>query len=229
MRLLLLEDDSLLGTGIRTALQEEGYSVDWLRDGAAGLAALHHHHYSLLVLDLGLPRHDGLEILQQLRIRRDPLPVLILTARDTVAERVRGLDSGADDYLVKPFDVDELLARVRALIRRGEGRAEPLLRHGPLTLDPAAHQAFWQGQAIALSAREFAVLRALLAHPGRVMSKEQLAEQIYSWDEEIESNTIEVYVHHLRRKLAADFIVTHRGLGYSISPQHDAPLHEPSL
>ncbi|MGC8504751.1 MAG: response regulator [Acidithiobacillus sp.] len=229
MRVLLLEDDSLLGSGIQAALREEGYSVDWLRDGAAGLAALHPHHYGLLVLDLGLPRHDGLEILHQLRARRDPLPVLILTARDTVAERVRGLDSGADDYLVKPFDVDELLARVRALIRRGEGRAEPLLRHGPLTLDPAAHQAFWQGQAVALSAREFAVLRALLAHPGRVLSKEQLAEQIYSWDEEIESNTIEVYVHHLRRKLAADFIVTHRGLGYSIAPWQDAPPHEVSL
>lgn len=216
MRVLLLEDDRLLGQGLAAAMRGEGYTVDWFTDGRTGENALADHAYALVILDLGLPGRDGLQVLQNLRARRDAVPVLILTARDTVADRVQGLDSGADDYLVKPFDLDELLARARALIRRREGRAEPLLTHGELVLDPAAHAVTLGGAPILLSAREFALLRLLLEEQGRVLSKERLADQLYGWDGEPDSNTIEVYIHHLRRKLGPDRIRTIRGAGYTI-------------
>jgi len=216
MRLLLVEDDRLLGDGISAGLKQEGYTVDWLTDGEAAEAALKTEHYDLMVLDLGLPRRGGLEVLKELRGRGDTLPVLILTARDTVAERVAGLDAGADDYLVKPFDLDELAARLRALQRRQSGRATSGIEHGELFLDPAAHAVTWAGQPVELSPREFAVLHMLLENRGKVLSRARLEEGLYSWDGDVESNAVEVYIHHLRKKLDAKLIRTIRGVGYII-------------
>jgi two-component system, OmpR family, response regulator QseB len=216
MRVLLVEDDALLGDGIRAGLKQAGFAVDWAQDGHAAKLALETEEYALLVLDLGLPRLSGMELLKWLRACGNRLPVLILTARDTVADRVAGLDAGADDYLIKPFDLDELIARLRALLRRSGGQAEPLLRHGGIELDPAAHQVRKDGQTVELSAREFTLLHELLLHAGRVQSREQLEQRLYGWGEEVESNSVEVHIHHLRRKLGTELIRTLRGVGYVI-------------
>ena len=214
MRILVVEDDSLLGDAIQAGLREQGDAVDWVRDGIAASQALETEHYAAVVLDLGLPRRSGLEVLQRLRARRDPLPVLILTARDTVEDRIRGLDAGADDYLVKPFDMGELAARLRALTRRALGQASPVLDLGGVVLDPAAHRVTFRGNPVELSAREFALLHELMLHAGRVLTRAQLEDKLYPWGEEVESNAIEVHVHHLRRKLAPELIHTVRGVGY---------------
>jgi DNA-binding response OmpR family regulator len=216
MRLLLVEDDHILGDGIRAGLTQAGYAVDWVEDGQAADMALSSESYDAVVLDLGLPRISGLDVLRKLRERNDDTPVLILTARDTVTDRVAGLDSGADDYLIKPFDLDELHARIRALLRRRSGRVAPVLRHGGIVLDPAAHTVTRDGEPVALSGREFAVLQTLLENAGRVLSRSRLEDSLYGWGEEVESNAIEVHIHHLRKKLGADAIRTVRGVGYMI-------------
>jgi two-component system response regulator QseB len=216
MRLLLVEDDAMIGEAVQSGLRQDGFVVDWVRDAEAGDAALRAEGYPLVLLDLGLPRKSGLEWLRELRARGNRTPVLILTARDSVADRVAGLDSGADDYLVKPFDLDELSARVRAIARRQAGRAEPLLRHGEVTLDPATRAVTFKGQPLVLSAREHALLSALLERPGAILSRAQLEQRLYGWGEEVESNTVEVHIHNLRRKLGSDFIRNVRGVGYTL-------------
>jgi len=216
VRLLLVEDDAMIGTGIQQGLRQDGFTVDWVRDGVAAELALDTEPYDLLVLDLGLPKKPGLEVLRNLRRKGNQTPVLVLTARDAVSDRVTGLDAGADDYLVKPFDLNELAARIRALLRRRAGRADPLLRHGNLTLNPATRETTFNGKPLALSVREFAVLQTLLDRPGALLSRAQIEERLYGWGEEIESNAVEVYIHALRRKLGADFIKTVRGAGYRI-------------
>ncbi|MBL8416507.1 MAG: response regulator [Propionivibrio sp.] len=216
MRLLLVEDDRMIGTSVQSGLRQEGYSVDWVRDGSAAELAIANGVYELILLDLGLPRKTGLDLLAGLRRKGSVLPVLVITARDSVADRVKGLDAGADDYLVKPFDLDELSARIRALLRRQAGRASPLIEHGALSLNPATHEVFQDGAPVNLSGREFALLNALLEHPGVPLSRAQLEERIYGWDEEVESNTVEVYIHSLRRKLGAEWIRNVRGVGYRV-------------
>jgi two-component system response regulator QseB len=218
MRLLLVEDDPLLGDGLQAGLCQHGYTVDWLRDATSAEAALASEHYALMVLDLGLPDRPGLTVLKQLRHNGNDLPVLILTARDAVEDRIRGLDSGADDYLLKPFDLDELAARLRALLRRHSGRADNTIQHGELTLNPAAHAVTLAGRAFELPPREYAVLQLLLENSGRVLSRSRLEESLYSWDGEVESNAIEVYIHHLRKKFGSELIRTIRGVGYIIDP-----------
>jgi two-component system OmpR family response regulator/two-component system response regulator QseB len=226
MRLLLVEDDRMIGTGLRAALQAEGHAVDWVRDVAAAQAALAADKFDLVLLDLGLPAGgvgpaapaDGLAVLRGLRARRDSTPVIVLTARDGPGDRVTGLDSGADDYLVKPFDLDELTARIRAVARRHGGQAQTVLSHGTVTLDPATRQVTRGGQPLLLSAREFAVLEALMARPGAVLSRAQLEDRLYGWGDAVESNTVSVYVHQLRRKLGAGFIGSMRGVGYFLNP-----------
>lgn len=214
MRILLIEDDNLLGDGIRVGLKQVGFAVDWTQDGQAAKLALETEEYAVVVLDLGLPKLSGTELLKWLRGRGSKEPVLILTARDTVADRVAGLNAGADDYLIKPFDLDELIARLRALLRRSGGQAVPTLQHNNIELDPAAHLVFKDGQLVDLPAKEFALLHELLLHVGRVQSREQLEQHLYGWGEEVESNSIEVHVHRLRKKLGADLIRTMRGVGY---------------
>ena len=214
MRILLVEDDNLLGDGIQAGLGQAGFGVDWVRDGVAGELSLKTGEYAGVVLDLGLPRLSGLELLQRLRAGGNRMPVLILTARDAVEDRVKGLDAGADDYVVKPFDLSELAARLRALVRRSRGEAAPTLRVGELELDPAARSVTYRGGAVELSQREFALLQELMLNAGRVLSREQLSQRLYSWSEEIESNAIEVHVHHLRKKLAPELLRTVRGVGY---------------
>ena len=215
MRVLLIEDDALLGDGIHVGLKQSGFAVDWVRDGRAGQLALETGEYSVVVLDLGLPRLSGTELLKWLRTRGSRVPVLILTARDTVADRVAGLDAGADDYLIKPFDLDELIARLRALLRR-EGDKTPQMRHADIELDPIAHRVVKAGQPVELSPREFALLYELLANAGRVQARDQLEQRLYGWGEEVESNSVEVHIHHLRKKLGSDLIRTKRGFGYVI-------------
>ena len=217
MRLVLVEDDGMIGEAVRAGLRQDGFTVDWVRDAESADTAVKAESYAVVMLDLGLPRKGGLDWLRDLRRRGNRTPVLVLTARDAVPDRVAGLDSGADDYLVKPFDLDELAARVRALIRRHAGRAEPLLKHADLTLDLAARVAVFKGEPVSLSAREFAVLAALLERPGAILSRAQLEHRLYGWGEEIESNAVEVHIHHLRKKLGADFIRNVRGLGYTLS------------
>ena len=214
MRLLLVEDDSLLGDGLRVGLKQAGFGVDWVTDGEAARLALEAESFGAVVLDLGLPRLSGLALLKSVRAGKNAVPILILTARDAVSDRIAGLDAGADDYLVKPCDLGELAARLRALTRRAAGQASPLLEVGPLSLDPAAHAASFRGRTLELSAKEFALLHELAREAGRVLSKEQLVQRLYPWGEEIESNAIEVHIHHLRRKLSAEAIVTLRGVGY---------------
>ena len=216
MRLLLVEDDRMIGESVQKGLRQDGFSVDWAQDGRSAELALETERYDCVLLDLGLPKKDGLELLRELRARRDAVPVVVITARDAIPERIKGLDSGADDYLVKPFDLDELAARVRAVVRRRDGRAEPVIEHMGLVLRPATHEATFEGRPLMLSQREFAVLEALLTRPGAILSRAQLEERIYGWGEEVESNAVEVFVHGLRRKLGADFIRTVRGAGYMV-------------
>ncbi len=216
MRILVVEDDALLGDAIQAGLKQSGDAVDWVRDGLQADHALLTETYGAVVLDLGLPRLSGLEVLQRLRQRRSTLPVLILTARDTVEDRIGGLDQGADDYLVKPFDMGELSARLRALIRRANGHVTPLLQVGGVELDAAGHCVRYQGETVDLSSREFTVLQALMLNVGRVLSRPQLEDKLYAWGQEVESNTVEVHIHHLRRKLYPGLIETIRGVGYLI-------------
>lgn len=216
MRVLLVEDDELLGVGVLDALAHSGYATDWLKDGESASIALESGNYDLCVLDWGLPRLSGLDLLKRVRKRGITTPVLLLTARDTVDDRVTGLDSGADDYLVKPFDLDELLARTRALARRASGRASPIIEHGDIRVDPASHSVMKSGAVIEISPREFALLQNLLDNKGRVVSKARLEESLYAWSQEVESNTIEVHIHHLRKKLGNTLIRTIRGVGYII-------------
>lgn len=216
MRLLLAEDDTMIGAALRKGLQQEGHSVDWVRDGLEAEAALRANPYELLILDLGLPRKDGIKVLADLRRAAQPLPVIIVTARDQLDDRVRGLDLGADDYLVKPFDLDELAARIRAVSRRAAGRAQARLNHGGVSVDPATHEVAIGDQPVALSAREFAILLAFMERPQAVISRAQLEERLYGWDEEVASNAVEVHIHHLRKKLGERFIHTVRGLGYTL-------------
>lgn len=216
MRILVVEDDALLGDAVQAGLKQAGHAVDWVQDGVQADHALCSETYAAVVLDLELPRLSGLEVLQNLRSRQSALPVLILTARDTVEDRIRGLDQGADDYLVKPFDLGELTARLRALIRRASGHANPVLRVGEVELDPAGHCVSYQGKAVELSSREFTVLQALMLNAGRVLSRAQLEDKLYAWGQEVESNTVEVHIHHLRRKLFPGLIETIRGVGYLI-------------
>lgn len=216
MRLLLVEDDPMIGDSVRKGLRQDGFTVDWVRDGRSAEAALGDRVHDLVLLDLGLPGKDGIDVLRTLRNKSNPVPVLILPARDAVADRVAGLNAGADDYLAKPFDLDELVARIHALLRRQAGRADAVIRHGGLVLNPVSHQATFNDLPLTLSAREFALLQALLDRPGAVFSVSQLEDKIYGWDDEVGSNTIEVYVHSLRKKLGAGFIKNVRGVGYMI-------------
>ncbi|CAN5163312.1 response regulator [soil metagenome] len=216
MRILLVEDDLMIGEPLLDLLRAEGYAVDWVRDGDLADAALQSQSYDLALLDLGLPKRDGMAVLRALRGRKQRLPVLIATARDAVEQRIAGLDAGADDYVLKPFELDELLARIRALLRRASGRAEPVYEHMGVSLDPAMHEALVDGKPVSLSAREWAVLEPLLARPGLVLSRQQLEEKLYSWKDEISSNAVEVYVHGLRKKLGAALIENVRGLGYRV-------------
>ena len=214
MRILLAEDDTLLGDGLRAGLRQSGFQVDWVRDGAAAERELRAQPYAAAVLDLGLPLMDGLDVLTSIRRAGVTLPVLVLTARDTVPDRIRGLDGGADDYVVKPVDLDELAARLRALVRRAHGLPQDVLQAQGVTLDVAARSVSRDGQAVALSTREFDLLQALMLSAGRVLSREQLEQQLYAWGQEVDSNAVEVHVHHLRKKLGADLIQTVRGVGY---------------
>ena len=216
MRILLGEDDRLLGDGVKAGLAGAGFAVDWVRDGEAALAALAAESFTAIVLDLGLPRRDGLSVLSALRGAGNTVPVLVLTARDQVVDKVRCLDLGADDYVVKPFDLDELAARLRALVRRSQGRADASLRHGDLVLDPAARSASLKGVPVALTGREFDLLRMLLDAAGRVLTRRMLDEQLYVWGEAVGSNALEVHIHHLRRKLGSELIRTVRGVGYMV-------------
>ena len=206
----------MIGESLRNALRGSGYAVDWVRDGRAADGTLATERFDLVLLDLGLPQRDGIEVLQALRARGDGTPVIVLTARDSLASRVQGLDAGADDYVVKPFELDELLARMRAVLRRHSGRAEPAIEVGGVTLDPAAREVRRDGVPLALSAREYAVLEALMLRPGAILSRAQLEDRLYGWGEELESNAISVYVHQLRRKLGEGFIHTVRGVGYYV-------------
>ena len=217
MRILLVEDDPELGDGLTVGLRQSGFAVDWLRDGHSADQALQTESFDFVVLDLGLPRLSGMEVLSRARSRGLSLPILILTARDATGDKVSGLDAGADDYLVKPIDLDELTARIRALTRRSAGRADPLLVHGELTVDPAAHRVTLAGQEIELSSREFSLLQMLLENAGRVLTRTQLEQSVYGWRDEPDSNALEVHIHHLRKKLGSELIRTLRGVGYTIA------------
>jgi two-component system response regulator QseB len=217
MRVLIVEDDPMIGRAVADGLQHDGYAVDWVHDGVAAELALKHGPYDLAVLDLGLPRKDGFEVLKALRRARIDVPVLVITARDAVADRIAGLDHGADDYLVKPFDLDELLARARAVVRRRAGRASSEVTFGALTLDPKKREVSFRGARVELSAREFAVLEALMREPGAVVSRLKLEDSVYGWGEEVGSNSVEVHLHHLRKKLDPALIRNVRGVGYRVA------------
>lgn len=216
MRVLLVEDDELLGDGVRIGLTQYGYAVDWVKDGQAALQAILSENFDTVVLDLGLPKRSGLEVLKIARGKNVTTPVLILTARELVEDRVKGLDAGADDYLVKPFDLDELSARIRALQRRTASRAEPMVSFGSITLDPASRTAFLNDEPVILSRREFALLLKLMENIGRVLSRENLTQTLYGWGDEIDSNALEVHIHNLRKKFGHDLIRTIRGIGYVV-------------
>ncbi len=216
MRLLLVENDTMIGEAVLDLLRAENHAVDWVRDGDMADTALHTDTYDLVLLDLGLPRRDGLSVLRALRARHDRTPVLIATARDSVQQRIEGLDAGADDYVLKPYDLDELLARIRALVRRAAGRAEPVYEHGDVRINPATREVTVGSTAVVLSAREWAVIEPLLARPGLVLSRAQLEEKLYGWKDEISSNAVEVYIHGLRKKLGAELIQNVRGVGYMV-------------
>lgn len=224
MRVLLAEDDTLLGEGIYTGLKQDGYAVDWVQNGQEAEIALKVEHFDIVILDLGLPKQDGLQVLQKLRSTGNQTPVLILTARDSLDDRIKGLDVGADDYMVKPFDLEELNARLRALLRRSVGRASPRLEFGSLVLDPAAHEVQFEGRPLELPPKEFAVLQTLLENLGKVVSKTRLQETLYSWDQDVASNALEVHIHHLRKKLGSDLIRTIRGVGYIVE-NHSTQAH----
>lgn len=216
MRILIVEDDKLLGHGIVSGLRQAAYAVDWVQDGETAETVLETEQYDALILDIGLPRKSGLEVLDTIREGGNSIPVLILTARDAISDKIVGLDRGADDYMIKPFELDELNARIRALLRRSSGRSLPVIRHLDLELDPASHSVTRDGKPIDLSPREFAILQTLLENVGRVMSRTRLEESLYSWKDEIESNAVDVHIHHLRRKLGAELIRTIRGVGYIV-------------
>jgi len=216
MRIILVEDDGLLGEGIVTGLKQQNYNVDWFQQGKQALESIEYESFDAMVLDLGLPDIGGLEVLRRIRQQGSLLPVLILTAMDSVEDRIAGLDAGADDYLSKPFDLDEVYARIRALIRRGSGRANPLINYNDIQLDPAAHRVSKDGQEVDLSRREYDVLLELLENTGRVLSRARLEEGLYSIDEEMASNAVEVHIHHLRKKLGSKLIRTIRGVGYTV-------------
>lgn len=221
MRVLLVEDDELLGDGLRTGLMQYGYTVDWLKDGLSADQALKTEMFDIIVLDLGLPKLSGIQVLQNYRARGQATPVIILTARDAIEDRIKGLDSGADDYLTKPFDLDELCARLRALQRRQAARAEPTITYGNIILDPAAHTVKLNNEIVNVSRREFALLQKLLENTGRVLSREHLAQSLYGWGEDVDSNALEVHIHNLRKKFGQDFIHTIRGIGYMIDKSKD--------
>jgi two-component system response regulator QseB len=216
MRVLLVEDDGMIAQGLQTALRQAGFAVDWMRDGSSAAAALKTSAFDVVLLDLGLPHRDGIDVLRELRKRGDKTPVIILTARDEIQHRIAGLDAGADDYVVKPFDLDEVMARMRSVLRRATGRGDSTIQHGELRLDLAARTIERNGTAVSLSAHEYAVLEALLQRPGAVLSRSQLEDRLYGWDEQIGSNAVEVYIHGLRRKLGSDVIRTLRGVGYFV-------------
>ncbi len=206
----------MIAEGLQTALRQDGYTVDWMRDGNSAAAALHSSTFDLVLLDLGLPERDGIDVLRDLRARGNATPVIIVTARDDIPDRIKGLDAGADDYLVKPFDLDELAARMRSLLRRVAGRGDVCIRHGGIVLNPVTHSVERDGAPVLLSAHEYAVLEALLQRPGAVLSRAQLEDRLYGWSEQVDSNAVEVYVHSLRRKLGRESIRTLRGVGYFI-------------
>ncbi|RKR68104.1 two-component system OmpR family response regulator [Acidovorax sp. 94] len=216
MRLLLVEDDPMIGEAVQDLLRAEHYAVDWARDGDAADTALRTQPYDLVLLDLGLPKRDGLAVLRDLRARKNRTPVLVATARDAVAQRIEGLDAGADDYVLKPYDLDELLARIRALLRRAAGRAEPVYEHKGVCINPATREATVNGAPVVLSAREWAVLEPLIARPGMVLSRQQLEDKLYGWGDEVSSNAVEVYIHGLRKKLGAEVLLNVRGVGYLV-------------
>ena len=216
MRILLVEDDHMIGQALRKGLQRERFTVDWVEDGRAAELALGNGGYAMVLLDLGLPRRDGLAVLKELRRRKDPVPIIIVTARDAVADRIEGLNAGADDYIFKPFHLDELVARVRAQLRRSHGRPEPELAAGALTLNPIIHEVKIRGARVELSAKEFAVLHALMESPGAVLSRAQLEDRLYGWGEEVGSNAVEVHIHNLRKKLGTRVVRNIRGVGYKI-------------
>jgi len=216
MRILLVEDDLMVGEAARKGLRQDGFAVDWVQDGAAASLALRQEEYALVLLDLGLPQKNGLAVLQELRAAGNKVPVLIATARDAVADRVAGLDAGADDYLIKPYDLEELSARMRALLRRQSGRADSLIEVRDVSLNPATREVLLQGRPVTLSARELTLLQAFLDRPGVVLSRAQLEEKLYGWDDSVDSNAIEVHIHSLRKKLGSDFIKNVRGIGYLV-------------
>ena len=221
MRLLLVEDDEILGDGLVAGLTMEGYAVDWLTNGRMADEALKVNSYDLIVLDWNLPDMNGISLLKALRSRKNETPVMVLTARDTIPDRVMGLDSGADDFVIKPFELDEVCARLRALARRNEGRSAPTIEHRGIVLDPAAHQVTWQGEKVDLSQKEFEILSFLMSNIGKVVSRARLEEALYSWNSDIESNTVEVHIHHLRKKLDAGLIRTVRGVGYVVDNEDE--------
>ena len=216
MRLLLVEDDTMIGESLLDLLRAQSYAVDWVRDGEMADTAMLTQSYDLVMLDLGLPRRDGMAVLRGMRARKERTPVLIATARDSIQQRIEGLDAGADDYVLKPYDVDELLARIRALLRRAAGRAEPSYEHKGVSINPATREVMVDDEAVVLSAREWAVLEPLLARPGMVLSRTQLEDKLYGWKDEISSNAVEVYIHGLRKKLGAELIQNVRGVGYMV-------------
>ena len=220
MRILLAEDDRLIGTAIQQALKDASYALDWVVDGESALTAIITHSYDLMLLDLGLPRKDGTALLHQLRQQKQTLPVIIITARDALEDRVKGLDLGADDYLVKPFAIGELLARIRAVTRRHQGTGNPFLSNGILELDPVTHVVTRGNISSTLSAREYALLHALLSHPGAILSRAELEERIYGWNEEVESNVVEFIIHSLRKKLGSDAIKNIRGVGWMVAKEN---------
>lgn len=219
MRVLLVEDDLGLGSGLQQALKPEGYTVDWLTDGLQALQAVETDNFDLVVLDLGLPRLDGLSVLRQLRAQGNSLPVIILTARDAVQDRIDGLDNGADDYLIKPFEMTELKARIRALIRRSTGRAQPGICHRGVEIDPSSQQVLFEGNPVSLTRREYSLLYEMISQPGHVFTRDKLQQMLYGWDDDVESNAMEVHIHHLRKKLFPKLIRTLRGIGYVIDKE----------
>lgn len=217
MRVLVVEDDAMIGEAVGNALKDASYAVDWVRDGSAALAAVGTQSYGIVLLDLGLPKKDGVEVLRSMRGRDNPVPVLIITARDGLEDRIKGLDAGADDYVLKPFEMGELLARMRAVVRRKGGNSGPVLTNGTLTLDPVSHEAMQSGESIRLSAREFSLLQALLVRPGAILSRSELEDRLYGWGDEVESNAVEFLIHALRKKLGSAAIKNVRGVGWMVS------------